>query len=46
MSQFPSPIYGASFKLKRENKWDIKFEEFPSPIYGASFKPYSKDYGN
>ena len=34
---FPSPIYGASFKLG-----NVRFKavgvKFPSPIYGASFK--------
>ena len=35
---FPSPIYGASFKLFKDCPLDIIWNMFPSPIYGASFK--------
>ena len=37
--KFPSPIYGASFKL--DDVIDGNYDDelmFPSPIYGASFK--------
>ena len=36
---FPSPIYGASFKLEWLKNEIREEKEFPSPIYGASFKP-------
>ena len=40
--KFPSPIYGASFKLKKTSEVYSKVGLlFPSPIYGASFKPVS-----
>ena len=35
--EFPSPIYGASFKLKSAEEI-AEVAAFPSPIYGASFK--------
>ena len=36
---FPSPIYGASFKLEEAFIGVINAaNKFPSPIYGASFK--------
>ena len=39
MMGFPSPIYGASFKLNNEEeRMGYINEMFPSPIYGASFK--------
>ena len=38
---FPSPIYGASFKLIMETLNESWNRTFPSPIYGASFKLWS-----
>ena len=46
ISEFPSPIYGASFKLDNKDYYKAVYVEdmFPSPIYGASFKlKYQKE---
>ena len=37
---FPSPIYGASFKLENGYVYNEGILVFPSPIYGASFKQF------